>query len=142
MKGLISYFKNYRENEFTSIMVIATSVALEMEIEPVFPKKWQIRRKKQFDENAHEDNTQFAKDSFRVNYFIVVVDVVIGALKSRFEQLQTYDTIFGFLFDSKKLNSLDDNKLKECCINLGNALKHNSSLDVDSNDLFFELKVL
>ena len=46
------------------------------------------------------------------------------------------------MFDSKKLNSLDDNKLKECCINLGNALKHNSSLVVDSNDLFSELKVL
>ena len=69
------------------------------------------------------------------------MDVAIAALKSRFEQLQTYDTIFGFLFDSKKLNSLDD-KLKECCINLENALKHDCSLDIDSNDLFFELKVL
>ena len=133
---MISYFENYRENGFTSAMVIATSVALKMEIEPVFPKKWQIRRKKQFDENAHEDNTQFAKDSFRVNYFIIVVDVVIVVLKSRFKQLQTYDTIFGFLFDSKKINSLDDNKLRECCIDLENALKHDSSLDVDSNDLF------
>ena len=69
------------------------------------------------------------------------MDVVIATLKSRFEQLQTYDTIFGFLFDSKKLNSLDD-KLKECCINLENALKHDCSLDIDSNDLFSELKVL
>ena len=39
LKGLISYFENYRENEFTSAMVIATSVALEMEIEHFFPKK-------------------------------------------------------------------------------------------------------
>ena len=39
LKGLIFYFENYRENGFTSAMVIATSVALEMEIEPVFPKK-------------------------------------------------------------------------------------------------------
>ena len=46
------------------------------------------------------------------------------------------------MFDSKKLNSLDDNKLKECCINLKNALKHDSSLDIDLNDLFSELKVL
>ena len=70
------------------------------------------------------------------------MNVAIVALKSRFEQLQTYDTIFGFLFDSKMLNSLDDNKLKECCINLGNTLKHDNSLDIDSNDLFSELKVL
>ena len=39
LKGLISYFENYRENEFTFTMIIATSVALEMEIEHFFPKK-------------------------------------------------------------------------------------------------------
>ena len=70
------------------------------------------------------------------------MDVTIAALNSRFKQLQTYDTIFEFLFDLKKLNSLNDNKLKECCINIGNALKHDSFLDFDLNDLFFELKVL
>ena len=32
--------------------------------------------------------------------------------------------------------------MKECCINLRNILKHDSSLDADSNDLFSELKVL
>ena len=39
LKGLISYFENYRVNEFTSAMVIATSVALEIEIEPFFSQK-------------------------------------------------------------------------------------------------------
>ena len=39
LKGLISYFENYRENEFTFTMVIATSVALEIEIESVFFQK-------------------------------------------------------------------------------------------------------
>ena len=105
-------------------------------------KKRQYRRKKQFDESAHEDITQSPKESFRVNYFMVVVDVAIASLKSRFEQLKTYGNIFGFLFDSKKLTSLDNDKLKECCVNLETALKYDSFSDIDSNDLFSELKVL
>ena len=36
LKGLISYFKGYRENGFTSVMNSSKKIALEMEIEPVF----------------------------------------------------------------------------------------------------------
>ena len=36
LKGLISYFKEYRENGFTSAMNSSKKIALEMEIEPVF----------------------------------------------------------------------------------------------------------
>ena len=107
-------------------MIDAKNIAYDLEIEPIFVKKRQIRRKKQFDENAHEDVTQSAEESFRVNYFIIVVDIAIGSLKSRFEQLQIFEGIFGFLYDSKKLISLDDNKLKECCVNLECALKHDT----------------
>ena len=35
LKGLISYFKGYRENEFTSATNSSKKIALEMEIEPV-----------------------------------------------------------------------------------------------------------
>ena len=56
--------------------------------------------------------------------------------------MQIFEGIFGFLYDSKKLLSLDDNKLKECCINLECALKHDTFFDIDSNDLFSELRVL
>lgn len=36
------------------------------------------KKKIQFDENAHEDNIKFTENSFRVNYFLIVVDVVIS----------------------------------------------------------------
>ncbi|KAL5736513.1 hypothetical protein ACOSP7_030982 [Xanthoceras sorbifolium] len=38
-----------------------------------------------------------------VNYFLVVVDVAISSLKTKFEQLEAFKGIFGFLFDPKKL---------------------------------------
>ncbi|KAL5849164.1 hypothetical protein ACOSQ4_007177 [Xanthoceras sorbifolium] len=43
------------------------------------------------------------QESFRVNYFLVVIDVAISSLKTRFEQLEAFEGIFGFLFDPKKL---------------------------------------
>ncbi|KAL5758260.1 hypothetical protein ACOSP7_020871 [Xanthoceras sorbifolium] len=43
------------------------------------------------------------QESFRINYFLVVVDVALSSLNSRFEQYETFEGIFGFLFDPKKL---------------------------------------
>ena len=37
--------------------------------------------KKQFDENNHDEEIQSAEESFRVNYFLVVVDMTIASLK-------------------------------------------------------------
>ena len=56
--------------------------------------------------------------------------------------MQIFEGIFGFLYNSQKLLSLNDNKLKECCVNLECVLKHDIFLDVDSKDLFRELRVL
>ncbi|KAK4726404.1 hypothetical protein R3W88_031321 [Solanum pinnatisectum] len=39
LRGLVSFFKTYREEGFTSAMISAKEIALEMNIEPVFRKK-------------------------------------------------------------------------------------------------------
>ncbi|XP_020263213.1 zinc finger MYM-type protein 1-like [Asparagus officinalis] len=70
------------------------------------------------------------------------MDIALGELKNRFEQLHCFESIFGFLFDAAKLTSLDDNELKSFCVNLENALKHGDVSDVDARDLFSELQVL
>jgi hypothetical protein len=58
LQGLISYFKNYRENEFTFAMISSKEIATKMEIEHVFHEKRIIRRKKQFNEIANDETTQ------------------------------------------------------------------------------------
>ena len=57
--------------------------------------------KKQFDKNDNDEEIQSGEKSFKVNYFLVVVDMTISSLKDRFEQLKIFENIFGFLFDSK-----------------------------------------
>jgi len=142
LKGLISYFVNYREHGFTSAMIFAKEIASKMEIDPKFPKKRQTRRKKQFDEIDHEETSQSVEESFRVKYFLVVVDAALSSLRSRFEQLEAFEGIFGFLFDPKKLVLMNDNSLRECCVNLGAALTHGNKFDINVDDLFSELQVL
>jgi hypothetical protein len=142
LKGLISFFKSYRETGFESAMVDAKEIASKLEIEPIFREKRVIHRKKQFDETSYEEMTQTAEESFKINYFIYIVDQALSSLQNRFEQFQKYDDIFGFLFDLKRLKSIDDDSLKCSCINIENYLKHNMISDIDGVELFSELKVL
>jgi hypothetical protein len=112
----VSYFKRYRNEGFTSSIDIAKAIASELDIEPKFPTKRQGKRKKHFDEeNDLNEETQSAIESFRVNYFLVMIDVAIASLTIRFEQLKAFENVFGFLFNSKNLKSLDDTDLRKHC---------------------------
>ncbi|GFY95698.1 hypothetical protein Acr_11g0000040 [Actinidia rufa] len=123
-------------------MIEAKEIASTMEIEPVFIEKHVIRRKKQFDENVGEEASLSSEESFRVNYFLFVVDKALSSLESRFKQFQRYEKIWGFLFDVKKLNALIGQCLLEHCTKLEDVLKHEGQFDIDEKDLFSELKIL
>ncbi|KAM0970378.1 hypothetical protein ACFX2A_018750 [Malus domestica] len=51
VQGLIAYFEKYRETGFAEAMTNAKKLALEMEIDSMFPEKRQVRRKIHFDGN-------------------------------------------------------------------------------------------
>ncbi|XP_044365589.1 zinc finger MYM-type protein 1 [Triticum aestivum] len=113
IEGAISFFKKYRNDGFTSNVNIAKSIASDMDIDPIFPVKRHVIRKKHFDEtNGSEENNQMeeaqavAKESFRVKYFLVRIDVAINSLTTRFDELKSFGSIFGFLFNSKKIEIL------------------------------------
>ncbi|XP_028118958.1 zinc finger MYM-type protein 1-like [Camellia sinensis] len=82
LKGLITFLEKYRETGFLDAMIEAKEVATLMEIDPVFCEKHVIRRKKQFDENVSEEVTQAAEESFRVNYFMYIIDQALSSLKN------------------------------------------------------------
>ena len=117
-----------------------------MDIECVFTQKRQIRRKKHYDENSSEctqSNLESAEESFRIHYFLYIVDQAIDSLNRRlFEQYSTYEDYFGFLFSIETLKSFSDENLKLSCINLETYLKHGNSYDLDGEILFQELKVI
>jgi hypothetical protein len=99
IKGLISFFKEYRETGFNKALEYATEISIELNIDPMFPKKRVIHRKRQFDENLNTPSVELAEqESFRVNYFLYIVDQAVVSFTNRFEQYQQYEIVFGFLF--------------------------------------------
>ncbi|KAM5548422.1 zinc finger MYM-type protein 1 [Rosa sericea] len=143
LEGLVSYFEKYRENGFNSAMTEAKEIANDMGIEPIFPIKRHVCRKKHFDEIPNtEREQQSAQESFRTDYFLVLVDMALSQLESRFEQMKTFESIFGFLFDASKLAYLDDADLKSCCLNLETALRNVEGSDIDAKYLLMELQIL
>ncbi|XBI69873.1 hypothetical protein VPH35_064499 [Triticum aestivum] len=144
VQGLITFFKGYRDTRFTTAVEIAREIALEIDIDPAFRKKREIKRKKQFDENPDDvlDASQSAQESFRIKYFLPVVDQAIASLTTRFEQYKSYEKTFGSLFTSHALNSLDDKNLRSSCSSLETALRSGDKSNIDGNDLYVELKLL
>lgn len=125
IESMMIYFEKYKNTGFVSSMNAARAIACDMDVEPTF-----------------QDEIQSTEESFRVEYFSVVVDIAIASLNDRLNQLKTFKNIFGFLYDSEKLKSLDETELRRCCINFATTFSHNDACDVDSDELFTELKFL
>ncbi|XP_073355545.1 uncharacterized protein [Aegilops tauschii subsp. strangulata] len=142
--GVKSYFQKYRDEGFNSSIESAKAIALDMGIKPQFRTKRKSKRKKHFDEiNDEDEDLQLsAIESFRVTYFLVIVDTAIASLSSRFDQLKAFEDLFGFLFNSNNLKSLDESSLRKSCTTFAKAFTHKKSQDVDLDDFFSELKVL
>ncbi|XP_057247995.1 uncharacterized protein LOC130590090 [Beta vulgaris subsp. vulgaris] len=142
LEDVFSYFEKYRDEGFEKSINLAKSIAFEMNVEPVFPIKRRVIRKRHFGENNEDQESQSPEKSFRVNYFLIAVDMAKTSLKNRFEGLKIFESIFGFLYNSQKLKSLDENELKECCQKFYTTFSHGNLSDVDQDGLFSELKVL
>jgi hypothetical protein len=144
VKGLISFFKGYRETGFLEALEVAKEISLEMDIGTTFCNKREIKRKRQFHENPDDRNasTKFAQESFKVDYFLTIVDQAISSLATRFEQYKHYQKNFGFLFTSDTLKSFDNDSLKSSCKNLESALTKDGKSDIDANELYVELKLI
>jgi hypothetical protein len=115
-----------------------------MDVEPMFPRNRQGKRKTHFDEQNDRDEkgTLLAREFSRVNFFFIMVDIAITLLNSRFEQLKVFENLFGFLLNSENLKSLDDHDLRKRWTTFVETFSHDYLFDVDRNDFISELQVL
>ena len=68
LKHLTSFFKNYRVNGFSNAVEATKKHAIFMEIDPIFPQRHQIQRKKQFDDSLHDESPQCPHEAFIINF--------------------------------------------------------------------------
>jgi hypothetical protein len=136
--------RDAREAGFLQALETAKDIALDMDIDTLFHTRSKIKRKRHFDENLDDTNveTLSTEEIFRINYFIPIVDQAISSLTRRFEQYQSFQNFFGFLFTSEALQLLYNKSLKSSCDNLEAALKKDGKSDIDANELYMELKFI
>ena len=140
LNKLIEFFKDYRETGFSKAIDEAKEIASDMGVDPVFPQRRLIQRKRRFDESSGSEVSFTAEENFRVNYFIYIVDKATSSLETRFQQFKEYDTLFGFLFPHN-LRGIEDKELKLSCHRLEKALRFEKRSDIDAEELYMELKL-
>ena len=140
LNKLIEFFKDYRETGFSKAIDEAKEIASDMGVDPVFPQRRLIQRKKRFDESSTSEVSFTGEENFRVNYFIYIVDKATSSLETRFQQFKEYDTLFGFLFPHN-LRGIEDKNLKSSCHRLEKALRFEIRSDIDAEELYMELKL-
>jgi hypothetical protein len=85
LKGSFHILKKYRDEGFNCSNGIAKEIVEGMDVELVFPRNRQGKRKKHFDEQ--NDHNKEETLSFRViqSYFLIMIDMAITSLNSQFE---------------------------------------------------------
>jgi hypothetical protein len=142
IKGMTEYFETYRIEGFSNSLNIAKAIAKDLVVDASFPVKRHRVRKKQFDESNSQKEILEAERAFKVKYFLVLVDMAITSLITRFKELLIFKGVFGFLLSSSTLKSLNDSELEECCIKFAYTFSHDGSSDVEVLDMISELKIL
>ena len=71
LKGLITYFEEYRERGFDEAMIEAEKIVIEMEIKSKFHETCVHSKKKFFDEIASDEPIESMEEAFRVTYFFI-----------------------------------------------------------------------
>ncbi|XP_065651249.1 uncharacterized protein LOC136079439 [Hydra vulgaris] len=78
------------------------------------------------------------EDKFKQYCFYKLIDIVKDSLQERFESYNSLNEIFGFLFDNKKLKTMNTNEFNANCTNL---VKHLEG-DIEEVEFKNELSIL
>lgn len=140
LKALQIFLTEYRNSGFNAAKREACDLANKLKIEPVFKIQRLRKKKKQMlGYEGADDVIQNTEDEFKCNYFFVIVDGAISAITKRFDQINTFNGIFGFLYDVEKLCYIPDLEILNCCRDLEICLSDNDKKDLNGYDLYGNL---
>ncbi|XP_022904574.2 zinc finger MYM-type protein 1-like [Onthophagus taurus] len=138
-----NYLVSCRSDEnFEKNLSDATLLANELDIDANFPNAPSRRRKikKQFDYEAEGVSIQDPKQNYKISFCYMIIDNAVNAIQDRFNQMQEYCALFGFLYDIFNLKDKNEADILMQCKKFESALTHNSCKDIDGEDLCWELQ--
>ncbi|KAJ7335609.1 hypothetical protein JRQ81_013550 [Phrynocephalus forsythii] len=117
----------------------AIEITKKLEIPPNFETEVRKRRGgKQFEYEAQEEAPHDPKQKFKISFYYTVLDMAIESVEERFQQLQQYNSLFGFLYDIQGQQKCTADVLK-AWKNLEKSLMDNGNKSIDAKDLCCEL---
>ncbi|XP_064076355.1 zinc finger MYM-type protein 1-like [Vanessa tameamea] len=142
LDAFTNWLDNNRENGFQSSLVTAREIAEENDIDRQFKEVRRRREKRHFDYEGEDEDHEFnAEEIFEINYFYVIVDNMRASCHPRFEALKHHETIFGFLYNIKRLKEISDSELLKQCSDLQISLTVGESCDINGHELYEELNM-
>nr|XP_022914668.1 uncharacterized protein LOC111425118 [Onthophagus taurus] len=142
LQGLVQFLEQFRNEGFVAAIMVAREMSKLLDIEPKFQIVKQRKKRKMFDYEGDEHDVESAEQIFKIEYFYYIVNCILQSLSRRFQQVASYNSMFGFLYSVKELKSIEQGQLLEKCKALEASLSFEEQKDICGNDLFTELKVL
>lgn len=106
----------------------------------VFPIVRQRKIRQQFSYESKDESVADPKQKFKIDFYFLILDRTIQSLQRRFEGINKFQNLFGFLCNFENLES---DLIKESCVNLDTALQVEingvESKDIDGLDLHNEI---
>uniref|UniRef100_K7F0Z9 HAT C-terminal dimerisation domain-containing protein n=1 Tax=Pelodiscus sinensis TaxID=13735 RepID=K7F0Z9_PELSI len=112
----------------------------ELNINPIFQEKHLTNKTNMFSYEGNDKPIENTEESYRINYFLIIVDSALVSMKKRFELYENHKNIFGFLPDMKSVKGMDKDTLKKHCMDLHVNLQDGDSCDIEGLDLYEELQ--
>ncbi|XP_016850373.2 uncharacterized protein LOC100552400 [Anolis carolinensis] len=147
IKSVKTFLERMRSEEgLNSVITDAKELAGKIDATSDFEKEPLPRLRKvsrQFSYESKDEAVHSGKDSFKVNFFFVVLDTAISSLEERFELMDNHSESFKFLYDISNLGKcLNDKELKNACQHLQTVLTDGEDHDVNGDNLYDELQIL
>nr|XP_016852320.1 PREDICTED: zinc finger MYM-type protein 1-like [Anolis carolinensis] len=146
IKNVKTFLERMRSEGLNSVITDAKELAGKIDATSDFEKEPLPRPRKvsrQFSYESKDEAVHSGKDSFKVNFFFVVLDTAISSLEERFELMDNHSESFKFLYDISSLGKcLNDKELKNACQHLQTVLTDGEDHDVNGDNLYDELQIL
>ncbi|XP_008113471.1 zinc finger MYM-type protein 1-like [Anolis carolinensis] len=147
IKSVKSFLERMRSEEgLNSIITDAKELAEKIDATADFENEQEARPRKvsrQFSYECKDEAVHSGKESFKVNFFFVVLDTAISSLKERFQLMDNHSGSFKFLYDISSLGKCwNEKELKYACQRLETVLTDGEDHDVNAGDLYTELQLL
>ena len=132
-----NYMVEYRQEGFDRAVALAEQLAATYDepVCPEFPEKRSRKKKRLFDYEGQDEGHETARDKFRVDFFLSMMDITIEKLEERFEQMKDFSSKFSFLYNMNTLKALTRDELEISVNDLSDYLEG----DVDRCDLLQEI---